>query len=352
MKYGLLYLLLIIIAVSIVVIIFAYVGVDKIINKFWTVGPAGFLSYFFASLLTIFAAIIGWWLILRSHNIKASFLHTTIGQLIGNAISFITPSMYIGGEPVKAHYIGSLYHTSKTKVFSTAVFAKFQELASLLIFIYAGTLIMIIEANQLNLPSGMWTLLLVVDSILGIFVILALRSIIRNSPIFSRIATWVAKRGIFTKRIEKIIPKIIKTEELIYQAFKHDWKTGIIAFIFNFISIVVVFVKPVIFFYFLYQHNVFSLTQIAVIFTLSQILLVFQITPGCIGIFEGGQIGIFAIVGISAVDTASYLLVYRLIDLIMIGSGIYLAIHYNLVKFVSAKFETIDATEEENDSDN
>ena len=350
MKYGLLYLLLIIIAVIIVVIIFAYVGVDRIINKFWAVGLIGFLSYFFASLFVLLATTIGWWFILHSHNIKASFLHATIGQLIGTAISFITPSMYIGGEPVKAHYIGSLYNTSKTKVFSTAVFAKFQELVSLLIFIYIGTLIMIIKAQQVQLPAGIWTVLLVVDSILGVIVILALRSVIRNSPIFSHLATWIAKRGILTKHIKKIIPKIIKTEELIYQAFKHDWKTGIVAFSFNFFSILIAFIKPIIFFYFLYHYNIFSLTEIAVIFTLSQILLVFQITPGCIGIFEGGQIGIFAIVGIGAVDAASYLLVYRFVDLIIIGTGLYLAIHYNLVRFVSARFETVDSSEKENNS--
>lgn len=350
MKYSLLYLLLVITAIVIVTLIFAYVGVDEIINKLKEIGLTGFLCYSSSVVLGILMTVIGWHLILHSHNIKTSFLHSTIGQLIGNAISYITPSMYIGGEPVKTYYIGTLYNTSKSKVFSTVVFAKFQELASLILFIYAGTLIMILGTEEVQLPKGIWTVLLIVDIFLGLIVILALRSIIKNSPVFSNLAEWIAKKGIFRKHIEKIIPKIIKTEELIYLAFRHDWKTGIIAFVFNFTSIVIAFIKPLIFFYFLYHQNRFSLVEMAAIFTLSQILMVFQITPGCVGMFEGGQIGIFALVGIGTSDVASFLLVYRFVDLLITGSGIYLAIHYNLVKFVSAKLETADSPPDANKS--
>jgi uncharacterized protein (TIRG00374 family) len=348
MKYGLLYTLLIIIAIIIIVAIFAWVGADKIIAKFQEIGFLGVFLYFAVAIAGLLVTVIGWYLILRSHNIKVKFLHAIIGQLIGNAIGFITPSLYLGGEPVKAHYIGTIYGISKTKVFSTAFFAKFQELTCLLIFIYAGTLVMLLEAKEVQLPGWMWTTLLTVDIILGIIVLLTLISITKNSPVFSHIAAWIAKRGILSKRIEKLIPKIINTEELIYQAFRHDWKTGLIAFLFNFLSIIAVVAKPVIFFYFLYHQNVFSLTEIAMIFTFSQILLVFHVTPACIGVFEGGQMGIFAIIGINnpainTTDAASYLLICRFVDLVLTGGGVYLAIHYNLVKFISPKIETLPA---------
>jgi len=95
-----------------------------------------------------------------------------------------------------------------------------------------------------------------VDIFLGIIVLLALRSIIRNSPIFSISPPGLQKRNL-TKKIDKIIPKIINTEELIFLAFKHDWKAGLIAFLFNFSSIIAAILRPVIFFYFLYHHNIF-----------------------------------------------------------------------------------------------
>jgi uncharacterized protein (TIRG00374 family) len=341
MRHGLLYTLLIFIAIVIVVAIFAWVGVDKIIAKFQEIGPLGFILYLTVAMAGLLVTVIGWYLILHSHNIKVKFLHAAIGQLIGNAIGFITPSLYLGGEPVKAHYIGTIYGISKTKVFSTAFFAKFQELTCLLVFIYAGTLVMLLEAKEVQLPGWMWTALLTVDIVLGIIVLLALISITKNSPVFSHIATWIAKKGVLTKKIEKLIPKIINTEELIYQAFRHDWKAGMIAFFFNFLSIIAVVVKPVIFFYFLYHHNIFSLTEIAVIFTFSQILLVFHFTPAAIGVYEGGQIVIFKIIGIGADDALSYLVICRFVDLVLTGGGFYLAIHYNLVKFISPKIETL-----------
>ncbi|MEK7309387.1 MAG: lysylphosphatidylglycerol synthase transmembrane domain-containing protein [Planctomycetota bacterium] len=343
MRHGLLYTLLIFIAIVIVVVIFAWVGVDKIIEKFREIGPLGFILYFAVAVAGLMVTVVGWYLILRSHNIKIKFLHAAIGQLIGNAIGFITPSLYLGGEPVKAHYVGTIYGISKTKVFSTAIFGKFQELTCLLLFIYAGTLVMILEAKEVHLPMWMWSTLLTVDIVLGIIVIMTLISIAKNSPVFSHIAAWIARRGILTKKIEKLIPKIINIEELIYQAFRHDWKAGMVAFFFNFLSIIAVVIKPVIFFYFLYHQNIFSLTEIAVIFTFSQILLVFHVTPGAIGVYEGGQIVIFKIVGIGADDALSYLVICRFVDLVLTGGGFYLAIHYNLVKFISPKIETLPA---------
>ncbi|MEW6026513.1 MAG: lysylphosphatidylglycerol synthase transmembrane domain-containing protein [Planctomycetota bacterium] len=343
MRHGILYTLLIVLAIFTVIAIFALVDFHKVVDNFRKIGFAGVSLFLGVSIAGLLVTVIGWNLILRSHNIRINLLHATIGQLIGNAIGFITPSMYLGGEPFKAHYIGTTYSISKTKVFSTAIFSKFQELASLILFIYAGTLVMILEAKELHLARWMWVMLLAVDIFLGVIVLLAMRSIIRNSPIFSHIAAWVAKRGILTKKIEKLIPKMINMEELIYQAFKHDWKTGLIAFAFNFSSIIAAILRPVIFFYFIYHHNIFSLTEIAVIFTLSQILLVFHITPACIGVFEGGQIGIFAIVGIGSADAASYLLVYRFVDVVLTGSGLYLALHYNLVNFISPRIETVPA---------
>lgn len=341
MKHGLLYMLLIVLAIAAIIIIFSLVDFNQVVDNFKEIGLVGVSLFLGVSIAGLLATVIGWCLILRSHNIKIKFLHATIGQLIGNAIGFITPSMYLGGEPFKAHYIGTTYNISKTKIFSTAIFSKFQELASLILFIYAGTLVMILEAKELQLASWMWTMLLAVDIFLGVVVLLAIRSIIRNSPIFSHIAAWIAKRGILTKQIEKLIPKMINMEELVYQAFKHDWKTALIAFAFNFSSIIAAILRPVIFFYFLNDQNMLSLTQIAVIFTLSQILLVFHVTPACLGVFEGGQIGIFAIVGIGSAAAASYLIVYRFVDVVLTGSGVYLALHYNLVKFISPKIETL-----------
>lgn len=349
MRHGIIYTILVILGIAIVVAIFAHVGLDKIASNLQQIGIVGFLAYLGVTLLVVSLAIVGWIVILHSHNIKVSAINAAIGQLIGNAISFITPSMYIGGEPVKAHYIGDLYNTSKNKVFSTAVFAKFQELSCLIFFIYLGTLIMIIRAKDLALPAGIWTVLLIVDIILGVLVIFIIRSIIKNSPIVSDIAHWIARRGIFRKHIEKIIPKLLEVEETIYVVFRHDWKKAMIAYAFNFLSLTFAFIKPAVFFYFLYRYtNILTWTDIAVIFTLSQVLLVFQFTPGCLGIFEGGQVAIFQLLNISIGDAASYVLIYRFVDLLITGTGIYLALHYGLLRIVGKRLEPVKNIDDNN----
>lgn len=347
MKRGIIYTVLILLAIGVIVLIFALVGLEKVVTNLKEVGWLGFLAYLAVSAGGLFCTVIGWWIILHSHNIKSSLQHTAIGQFIGYAVSSITPSMYVGGEPLKAYYIGHLYNTTKTSVFATAVFGKFQELASLLVFVYAGTIIMLIEAHQLQLPAGIWTILLVADIFLGLAFFFGLRSVIKASPIFPNLARWLGRRGILRKQMEAIAPKIENTETMIHQAFRHDWSAGAKAFTFNFLSIMMSCIKPVIFFWFLKGHNEFTLGEIALIFTLTQISLVLPLTPGALGIYEGGQIGIFALIGIDAVDAATYLVIVRFTDLLIVGAGLYMALHFSLIRITHAHLETAPSVTED-----
>lgn len=340
MKRGIIYTVLVLLAIGVIVLIFALVGLDKVATNLKQVGWRGFLAYFAVSVGGLFCTVLGWWIILHSRNIKSSLQHTAIGQFIGYAISAITPSMYVGGEPLKAYYIGHLYNTPKSNVFATAVFAKFQELACLLVFIYAGTIIMLAEAHQLHLPAGIWTILLIVDMILGLVFFLGLRSVIKASPIFPNLARWLGNKGILRKKMETLAPAIEKIETLIHQTFRHDWSAGAKACAFNFLSIVLACIKPVIFFWFLKGQNVFTVGEIALIFTLTQISLVLPLTPGALGIYEGGQIGIFALIGIDAADAATYLVIVRFTDLLIVGTGLYMALHFSLIRITHAHLES------------
>jgi uncharacterized protein (TIRG00374 family) len=139
--------------------------------------------------------------------------------------------------------------------------------------------------------------------------------------------------------MEELAPKIEKIEAMIHQAFRHNWRAGARAFAANFLSIIFAGIKPVVF-YFLKGENIFSLTEIAAIFTLTQISLVLPLTPGALGIYEVGQIGIFALVGVDPVDAATYLVIVRFVEFLIIGLGVYMAIHFGLVRITSANLET------------
>ena len=340
MRNYFIYIGLIVVGLGILGLIFALVGVEEILHNLELVGWRGFLAYLALCLMVIVFTVIGWHIVLRSHGIKPSIRHTGIAQFMAYSISFITPSMYLGGEPLKSYYIGKLCHTSKSKIFSTAIFAKFQELAALLLFIYLGTIAMVLQSEKLSLPPGVWITLLVCDVILGLFFYSVVRSIFGNYQFVTRLVRWIGSKGLWKKRIEKIIPKLARTEELIHQAFKHDWRAALLAFFFNLCSITTAFLKPLVFFWFLTGGDVFTLSQLAVIFTLSQFLQSLQVTPGCIGIFEGGQIGIFALIGVELHQAASFLAVIRLIDFLIVGGGIYLAAHYSLVRITKGKIST------------
>lgn len=347
LKKKLLYLILILLAIGVIVFIMASVDLYQVWKNIKAVGYLGFSAYFLACILPLICISIGWWIILRSHGIKPSLPQAGKAQLMAYAISFLTPSMYVGGEPLKSYYIGKICATSKTKVFSTSIYAKFQELTSLLILIYLGTIVMLLNASTINIPWSIWGILLLVEVIFGYCFIATVRSIFRNTRFITRLFTWLSNKGLLKKLLDKIIPKVERTEILIHEAFKHDWKAGLLAFVFNFISVAIAFIKPLIFFYFLYGENRFSLVTLAIIFTLSQLLQSFQITPGCIGLFEGGQIGIFALLGIPSTDAAAYLVIIRFVDFLIIGTGVYLGLHYGLVQIARGKITpTVDTSKE------
>jgi len=60
----------------------------------------------------------------------------------------------------------------------------------------------------------------------------------------------------------------------------------------------------------------------------------FWVTPGGIGVSEGGFIGIFAIFGISGSEAVAYSFSLKAIQLFFVGFGLVLLAHYGIMRLL------------------
>lgn len=102
------------------------------------------------------------------------------------------------------------------------------------------------------------------------------------------------------------------------------------AFCLNLLAGFLIFLKPAIFFYFL--KFIFRFSQLALVFALTHLILAFQFTPGALGIFELGTVGIYRLVGIGPDKALAFSLMVRLTDLMGVAGAIFLVIHLGLLK--------------------
>jgi len=105
------------------------------------------------------------------------------------------------------------------------------------------------------------------------------------------------------------------------------------------ISAVSIFLRPWIFFYFMNGRFLGS-EYLCAIYVVTNLINMVPHTPGGLGIFEGGMLGLFKIMNLSdaqgAEQAAAFSLMTRMGDVVLLMVGIYLIIHLNMRAFAKS----------------
>lgn len=319
--------------ILIVLAILLYVGVDSILENIAKVGITGFLIFLLNSLLVLVVGTFSWVIILGSISFRAPFLELVVAKVVGFAMSFLTPSMNLGGEPARTYYLHKKCRLPGSALFSTVIIDKFLELVGFFIFLFLGSLV---AYFRYPLSPALDGLMLLGTSVLGVFLALSFLTFMWGFRPFSRILHLFSSRTRLGRAVLRKRKWVVTVEDLIHDSVVRKRSSMLAAVIFSTASIFFIFIKPAIFFYFLEGKMVFTVAELAVIFTLSQLLMTFQITPGSFGILEAGQVGIFAIVGITEPEKAlAYTMMTRITDLLLVGFGIHLTVQFGLRQFLA-----------------
>lgn len=310
------------VGIALFFLVFYLFNITRVFSHMVRIGPVGVGIFLANVLLIILIGGFSWQIILRAYGHHLPFKDILIIKAIGFAISYLTPSMYIGGEPIRIYLMGKKCGVSMTRIGATVVVDKFLELGAGLFYIFLGSIYILI---YYDLPPHIFIVVLVVNIILVTAATLFLVGFICKAKPFSILANGLKKVRLFKKPIEAVMPTVVRLERDISSAFGKHGKSTLKAFSLNLVSSGLVFIKPFIFFYFL--HILFTLSQLALLFALTHLLLAFQFTPGALGIFELGEVGIFSIIGIQSEKALAYSLMVRIADLGVVAIAGILGVH-------------------------
>jgi len=327
MKRKLLIVLSGVAGIVLVILLFYFFDVAKIFSNVREVGPLGAGIFIGNVFLILLIGSISWQIILKSYGYNLPFKDVLIAKFVGSSISYLTPSMYIGGEPVKIYILGKKFHLSMTKVGASVVVDKFLELGAALFYVFLGSVWTLIDYD---LPWQVYWALVGVNILFALGMGLVLFSFLFQSRYFSRLANLMGRIKPLSKVMSRAELTIAKVEGEIFSAFRQQKRNILFAFLLDFLAGGLIFIKPAIFFYFL--HTIFSLSQLALVYALTHIILAFQFTPGALGVFELGAVGIYRLVGVGSQQALAYSLMVRITDLIGVavaaGLGIHLGVKY------------------------
>lgn len=285
------------------------------------VGIAGIVG---SVLLAMAAWILSWWIILRSYGIRLPLSQVIGARLSGYAISYLTPTLYFGGEPIRALMVTGKTDAPTTRVFATVFLERFLGGLSMILFILLGSFFAI------SSPSLPWSEKRLLISGVGFITFWILVGLIDFAWNFKWISRAIRVLGVPFRRwrdlLERAANKVSETEEEIHLAFTKHWKGTTLAFLVQLVATFFVFTRPQVFFYFS-SGQLFTFPQLALLFTLTIILLSFflWITPGGIGTGEAAIIGIFHLVApsISAHGAVAFSLMFKFAESILVALGLY-----------------------------
>lgn len=324
MRKKISYLLSSVAGVALLVGIIYYIGWGDIYAKIVQLGIDGLGVLFLAVFISTSAGIASWWIILRSYGIKMPLRTICGSRLCGQAISYLTPSMYIGGEPVRALLVFGRTTTPKTRIAATIIVERFLSGLSFIVFILVGTTAALISPA---ISAQERILVLFGTLFIGGWLIAGLLNFTGNRKWISGFVRRLERRFPGKRFLIKVAEKVAETEEEIHVAFTSHRKGILIAFLIQSIATFFVYLRPYLFFYFARGVG-FTLSQLSILFTLNIMLSFFLwLTPGGIGIAEGGRIGIFALVGVSRGGAVAFSLVIGFLELLFVAVGLSYLLH-------------------------
>lgn len=305
--------------------VFYYVGWDNVLREIGSLRVVGIIAVAGNVLLTVLTWIVGWWVILLAYGVKIP-LHRVVGaRLSGFAISYITPSLYFGGEPVRALIVADSSSAPITRIFASIVVERFLGGLSLVFFILIGSFFALISSQVTHAEKEA---VLIGVPFISFWIIIGLIDFAGNFKWISRLIRLLGRVFRHWRRgLERAANKVAETEDEIYTAFTRHWKGTMLALLIQLISNFLVYMRPQVFFYFS-SHTTFTFPQLSLVFTLNIMMsLLLWITPGGLGAGEAALIGIFALVGIAKNGAVAFSLSYKLFEFAIVSIGLFYLFH-------------------------
>lgn len=312
------FLIFLAIGIALFVSILLETGFEAIADSLIKFSLINFIFLLAVSLINFGLFTWRWLMIIKLHLKKEkkkcpSFIRLFLHRMSAYAVSYLTPTATSGGEPVRIFFLKEDKIDTKTAV-SSIVIDKVFEYTALILFIFSGVLVAIIEGS---IFSGKVEIMLGAGILIfGALIFWFYYSTIKHIGFFSSIFKFVRLNKI--KRLKQLEKGIVKIEK----KMAHFYTNHIPIFIF------MLFLSFVMVFFMVFEHYIIALFM-GVKLTFLQSFLSATIPgisymlpiPGALGALETSHAGIFALLGVS-INVFVFVLIMRLRDLVFILIGL------------------------------
>lgn len=298
------------------------------------VGWLGFLAVVGNVVLSFFTWTVSWFLLLRAAGISVGWRQVLSPMLAASAVTYITPSAYLGGEPIRAYWVAKEAGVPMARVLATAMVERLLAGASLLAFASVGGFFALFSPAVSIADKGAVALGL---GAMAIFLSLATFSFARNRRWLSRALRALGRVIPWRGTLARLAQSAAEMENQIYQVFANRLGHALAALFLQLATMFLTYIRPQLFFYFAKQA-LFTFAQLSLFFTLNVFISAFLwLTPGGFGLADGGRAGVFQLLGIPISSAFAYNVLFRFVELLQVGLGLYVLVRRGLFRWALAR---------------
>lgn len=314
MKKAFLFILSIIFGIALLIAVLNYIGLEDIISAFDSFSWGVIAVVVGLSFVQILIVIYRWKLIIESQGDKVEFRKLISPKLVGFTISFLTPGLYVGGEPIRAYLLKKNTNIRLSKGFSSIIIDKILDFTYPLPFLIWALVYAIIKYDISWEAIGVFVFVLIsLVFLLGVFYI----QTYRGKGFFSSLARWFRLDKF--KRLEKYIIKGKYFEELVISFFNQKYALFIKGLLLSLLGGIIVFIQFIV----ILNALGISANSVEILMMMVFMILAFLVpVPASIGSFEASQALVFTALGHPASIGVAFTLIIRMAELGKLAIGL------------------------------
>lgn len=283
------------------------VGIGKIVENLLKLNIYLYLVAIGCIACVIVFWTLRWQVFIKADGYDISFLKLLKSLLVGLAINNLTPLAKFGGEPLRAYILKKKSGIKMREGFATV-------LAELTIMFLSIILLVVTSMFLITLvisPPPWIVFILISFGVLASLGFLGIIGVYSGKDVIEKIIRWVGGK---VERLRPYQEKILKRYKDFQETFRkclQDKRSLAKASIYSMLGMVFNFLK----FFFIFSAVGYAIDPLKIIIAMgiAMTLLSLPVTPGSLGVYEGGFISALAFLGVPAQIAATVVFLERLI---------------------------------------
>jgi len=256
---------------------------------------------------------LNWKIVLDRLNGKVGLGRIFSARLAGHAISYLTPSAHIGGEPIRALMLGN---NDRRVNFASVVVDKTIEIMSMIFLMCFGVLL---GLGRISLPGKTWIVIVaVVLSIGGLTVFIYYK---QRTGMFSWIRNIMVKMRINPPFLARNAERIKETDRHISHFYRKH-RGAFFVLLFLYLGLGLVWTMEIYITLQVLGVSEAGFFDSFLIVSLGNLAFLLPVIPAAIGTYEATYVGLFLLLGLGSGAAIALTLIRRILSLIWAGIGL------------------------------